>query len=98
MNKNLYFYVGLNAPLPLDTTELNKLAEKGLIIIFGECAVSTTARELYWILTQGTLRDKVMVVHGCPPFAVSQYAAEIRRRLGLEVTEREIEAFKYVPT
>ncbi len=98
MNKKLYFFVGLNTPLPLDTDEIRRLAEDGLIILFGECAVATTGRELYWILTQGDLKDKVMVVHGCPPFAISEYAAEIRRRLGLEVTEREIEAFKYVPT
>ncbi|MCS7386677.1 MAG: DUF362 domain-containing protein [archaeon GB-1867-005] len=98
MNKYLYFFVGLNAPLPLSVEEISKLAEKGLVIVFGECTVSTTGRELYWILTQGSLKDKVMIVHGCPPFAVSEYAAEIRRRFGLEVTEREVEAFKYVPT
>jgi len=33
-----------------------------------------------------------------PTFAVSHYASEIRRKLGLEVGEREREAFKYVPT
>lgn len=66
--------------------------------MFGECAVSTTGRELYWVLAQGELKDRVMIVHGCPPFAVSQYAAEIRSKLGLEITEREVEAFKYVPT
>ena len=98
MGKKLYFFVGLNTPVPQDLDTLRELMNKGLVVIFGECAVSTTGKELYWVLAQGELKDGVMIVHGCPPFAVSQYAAEIRRKLGLEITEREIEAFRYVPT
>lgn len=98
MGKKLYFFVGLNTPLPQDLDTFRELINKGLVIVFGECAISTTGRELYWVLAQGELKDGVMIVHGCPPFAVSQYAAEIRRKLGLEITEHEVEAFKYVPT
>jgi len=98
MNKKLFFYVGLNTPIPQTLEELKSIIEKGLIVVFGECAASTTAREIYWILAQGPLRERVMIVHGCPPFAVSHYASEIRRKMGLEIGEREREAFKYVPT
>jgi uncharacterized protein (DUF362 family) len=98
MNKKLFFYVGLNTPIPQTVEELKSISEEGLIIVFGECATSTTAREIYWILAQGPLREKAMIVHGCPPFAVSHYASEIRRKLGLEIGERERESFKYVPT
>jgi hypothetical protein len=35
---------------------------------------------------------------GCPPFATAQQATQIREALGLEISEREKEAFKYVPT
>jgi len=98
MGKKLYIYTGLNTPIPKELNELEKICEKGLIIVFGECAISTTAREIYWILTQGSIKDKVLMIHGCPPFAVSQYASEIKMKMGLEISEREMEAFKYVPT
>ncbi|MEM2137375.1 MAG: DUF362 domain-containing protein, partial [Candidatus Methanomethylicia archaeon] len=71
MNKRLYFFVGLNTPIPQTIDELKRMSEDGLIIVFGECAVSTSAREIYWLLTQGPLKDKVLMVYGCPPFAVS---------------------------
>lgn len=98
MGKKLYIYTGLNTPIPKELDELERICEKGLIIVFGECAISTTAREIYWILTQGSIKDKVLMIHGCPPFAVSQYASEIKMKMGLEISEREMEAFKYVPT
>lgn len=98
MGKKLYIYTGLNTPIPQELDELKKICGEGLIIVFGECAVSTTAREIYWILTQGEIKDKVVMVYGCPPFAVSHYASEIRMKMGLEVGEKEREAFKYVPT
>lgn len=98
IGKKLFFFVGLNTPIPLKIEKLKELVERGLIIVFGECATSTTGRELYWILTQGELKDKSIIIHGCPPFAVSEYSNQIRRKLGLEVTEEIEEAFKYVPT
>lgn len=98
MNKRLYFFVGLNTPLPLNLEELRELTEDGLVIIFGECATSTTGRELYWIFAQGELKDRTLIIHGCPPFAVSEYSNQIRKKLGLEVSEEIEEAFKFVPT
>lgn len=98
MGKKLYFYTGLNTPIPQDLEELKKISEEGLIIVFGECAISTTGRELYWILTQGFIKDRVIMIYGCPPFAVSHYASEIRTKMGLEISEKVKEAFKYIPT
>lgn len=96
--KKLYFFVGLNTPIPHKLERLREIADKGLIVIFGECAVSTTGRESYWIFTQGELKDKSLIIHGCPPFAVAEYANQIRKKLELEVTEEMEEAFKFVPT
>jgi hypothetical protein len=41
---------------------------------------------------------KVLLMPGCPPFATAQQATQIREALGLEITEKEKEAFKHVPT
>jgi uncharacterized protein (DUF362 family) len=95
--KKLFFFVGLNPPLPEDLNELKKLCEQGLVIVFGDCATFTT-RNSYWLFMQGDLKDKVLLMPGCPPFATAQQATQIREALGLEISEREKEAFKYVPT
>jgi uncharacterized protein (DUF362 family) len=96
-NKKLLFFVGLNPPLPEDLNELRKLCEQGVVIVFGDCATFST-RNSYWLFTQGDLKGKVLLMPGCPPFATAQQATQIREALGLEITEREKEAFKYVPT
>lgn len=97
MGKHLFFFVGLEPPLPTDLDEIREMTKKGLMIIFGDCATYTT-RNSYWVFSQGDLKGKIPVMPGCPPFACSQQATQIREALGLEITEKEIEAFKYVPT
>lgn len=34
-----FFFVGLEPPLPTDLDEIKEMTEKGLVIIFGDCAV-----------------------------------------------------------
>ena len=71
------------------------MSERGLPIVFGDCALSAV-KNAYWIFSQGELKGKVLLMPGCPPFACAQQAAQIIEALGLEITDRE--AFKYVPT
>jgi uncharacterized protein (DUF362 family) len=95
--KKLFFFVGQNPPLPEDLDELRKLCEKGVVILFGDCALFTK-KNSYWIFAQGDLKGKVLLMPGCPPFATAQQAEQIREALGLQITDKEREAFKYVPT
>lgn len=97
MGKQLFFFVGLEPPLPRDLDEIREMSEKGLVVIFGDCAGYTT-RNSHWVFSQGDLRGKVLVMSGCPPFACAQQATQIREALGLEITEEQTDAFKYVPT
>jgi len=96
--KKLYFFVGMEPPFPQDLEEVRKLAEKGIPIIFGSCAVHSL-KNFYWVIVQGNLKDKVLMMPGCPPFAVQQQANAIIERSGVKLEEEEVEeAFKYVPT
>ncbi|RJS89807.1 DUF362 domain-containing protein [Candidatus Bathyarchaeota archaeon] len=95
LGKTLHFYVGLDPPFPSDLDEVREMTEEALPIIFGDCAISAV-KNSYWVLSQGELRGKVLLMPGCPPFACAQQASQIIEALGLEITERE--AFKYVPT
>ena len=93
--EKLFFFVGQDPPLPSDLEEIRRLAEEGLVIVFGACAIHSLKNH-YWPMVQGDLKDRVILMPGCPPFAVQQQANVIAERLAIELEEEE--AFKYVPT
>ncbi|WP_309493063.1 DUF362 domain-containing protein [Candidatus Hecatella orcuttiae] len=97
LDKKLFFFTGLEPPFPTDLEELRELSKKGVILVYGDCSTNTT-KHSYWVLKQGELKGKIILIPGCPPFDSAQQATQIRDALGLETTEKEEEAFKYVPT
>ena len=97
--KPVYFFAGLDPPLPTDLDELKKLSEKAVPVVFGECALQSMPRNSYWVFTYGALKDKILLMPGCPPFACIPQAMQIQKALGCTVSEeKRKEALKYIPT
>lgn len=98
-SKPVYFFAGLEPPLPTDLDELKKLSEKAVPVVFGECALQSMPRNSYWVFTYGALKDKILLMPGCPPFACIPQAMQIQKALGCTVSEeKRKEALRYIPT
>jgi uncharacterized protein (DUF362 family) len=98
-SKPVYFFAGLEPPFPNDIDEMRKLSEKAVPVLFGECALQSMPRHSYWVFMKGELKDKVLLMPGCPPFACIPQATQITKALGLQISkEKEEDSFKYIPT